>query len=1234
MRFLTIILSLTILSLAGVSEGLEVSIPHLTAIPDGNVTVPIGTTDVTGLYAVQIVITYDQNVVRPTEISTLGTILQGVAVVVNMATLGQIRIAASSASPFGGAGTLLFLKFDVVGAVGDTTELTLESVVFNEGSPGASITNGSLRIVGAGPPILLALSPDSAIVVSGNTIRFTATGRDGMGHTVPIDPVWDVTGGIGTINSTGLFTAGAPGTGYVIAQDGVAIDSASVTVLNHFLLISPDSIAVNVGAAAQFKAVARSAQGDTIEVSPDWTLIGEIGIITTGGLLMTAKAGFGIVIAAYESLVDSAFVSVVRPPIPFEEENVWISIGPDHSGHVSCLTINTDNPSAIYAGTRGGGVFKSTDGGDNWTRSSYGLTSPFIRSLALDPQNPSVVYAGTDNGIFKCVDGGSNWGEISEGLTNADVLSLALDPQNPSILYAGTNSGGVFKSESGGLSWAQINGGLTNMLVRSVVIDPDDTSVIYAGTDGGGVFKTSDGGTSWTKVNVGLTNTFIYSLAIDSQNPSILYAGTGYSGGIFKTENGGVTWTQVSGGTSTGWVYALVTDPLNSGVVYAGDDREGVFKSTDGGYTWDQINSGLTSANILSFAIDPQNPSTVYVGTFAGIFKSDAVLDWTPINNGLSAARVRSIIMDPENPSVMYVGAYGGGIFKSVDGGASWVSTNNGLGNLVQCLTIDPQNPFVLYTGLFYGGVSKSDDGALSWDQTGTVSSSNVMCLAIDPQSPSIVYAGTSGETWLSGGSIFRSINGADSWSVLGRGPTNTQIQSLAIDPQNSSIVYAGTREGIFMSLDRGLSWTLVNNGLTSFSIRSLAVDPQNSSEVYAGTYGGGVFQSNDKGSSWTQINNGLTDTRILCVAIDPQNPSVLYAGTDGGGVFKGEHKGARWSQINTELTNLHVAALAVNPEDPSIVYAGTRGAGVFVMIQTPVPLVGDVSGNGIITAFDASLILQKTVGLITLPDAEFPNFVVAVADVTGNGTISALDASHILQFSVGLITVFSIEGEPASKVAFGERCIRLGDIMYRDRLVVPILIDDITGVLSGEMALSFDPSKLRPIEASVSDLTSDYLFASNIQNATIKLSFAGAESKTGGGRIAEIVFEPLEEVVGVLSAVSLVHAQLNEGMIAVRVGAREVPEAYALMQNYPNPFNPETAVEYTLPEETHVRLVIYNTTGQTIRTLVEASQSAGYHQVVWDSRNDQSQPVGGGVYFYRMTAGGFSETKRMILLR
>ena len=169
---------------------------------------------------------------------------------------------------------------------------------------------------------------------------------------------------------------------------------------------------------------------------------------------------------------------------------------------------------------------------------------------------------------------------------------------------------------------------------------------------------------------------------------------------------------------------------------------------------------------------------------------------------------------------------------------------------------------------------------------------------------------------------------------------------------------------------------------------------------------------------------------------------------------------------------------------------------------------------------------------------------------------------------------------------------------------------------------------------ASTSASTSEYLLAHNVQDGRIRVSFAGAESRSGPGPMLELVFD--EADAEILGSLRLERVYLNEGMIPAQIVRRdtEAPTAYWLSQNYPNPFNPETAIRYTLPEEADVRLMIYNTMGQTVRTLVDASRPAGYHQAAWNGRDDEGHLVSGGVYFYRMTAGEFSETRRMILLR
>jgi hypothetical protein len=163
-----------------------------------------------------------------------------------------------------------------------------------------------------------------------------------------------------------------------------------------------------------------------------------------------------------------------------------------------------------------------------------------------------------------------------------------------------------------------------------------------------------------------------------------------------------------------------------------------------------------------------------------------------------------------------------------------------------------------------------------------------VSSLVIGPTNAPGIYAGTSER------GVFKSIDGASSWTQMNNGLTSLVIYSLAIGPINTQVVYAATKNGVFKSTNGGTSWTLT--GLTSTSthtiLRSLAIDPTNTQVVYAGaaasiSSSGGVFKSTDAGSSWTVIGTGLTHLYVDCLAMDPTHTQVIYAGTNGDGVFK-----------------------------------------------------------------------------------------------------------------------------------------------------------------------------------------------------------------------------------------------------------------------------------------------------------------------------------------------------------
>jgi photosystem II stability/assembly factor-like uncharacterized protein len=211
--------------------------------------------------------------------------------------------------------------------------------------------------------------------------------------------------------------------------------------------------------------------------------------------------------------------------------------------NVSVLAIDPLTPTTLYAGTTGdGGIFKSTDGAENWSAVNTGLTDFFVTGLVIDPLTPNTLYAGAGfppgGAIFKSINGGGNWTALFRG--NFTTQALAIDPTNPSTIYAGTFPAGVFKSTDGGVNWRFTSIGLTDPLVSvlALVINSLTPTTLYAGMRGG-VFKSTDGGESWSPLNDGLTNLSVQTLAIEAVSPTILYAGTG--DGVFVFQEAPVT---------------------------------------------------------------------------------------------------------------------------------------------------------------------------------------------------------------------------------------------------------------------------------------------------------------------------------------------------------------------------------------------------------------------------------------------------------------------------------------------------------------------------------------------------------------------------------------------------------------------------------------------------------------------------------------------------------------------
>jgi tetratricopeptide (TPR) repeat protein/photosystem II stability/assembly factor-like uncharacterized protein len=305
---------------------------------------------------------------------------------------------------------------------------------------------------------------------------------------------------------------------------------------------------------------------------------------------------------------------------------------------------------------------------------------------------------------------------------------------------------------------------------------------------------------------------------------------------------------------------------------------------------------GLAGGGVTALAIDPQSPATLYAGmSSGGVFKStDGGQTWVAASTGLDATPICILVLDPTTPTTIYASTERD-VYKTIDGSETWVSTDSSFGT-ASALVIDPVTPTIVYAGGSRGKIYRIIDSGESWNAFnielvkagGSESEPRVIALTIDPIKPTTLYAGTHSYT-VSGswryypGGVYKSTDGGRNWSQMTSG--YTYYWSLVIDPTMPSTLYAGTGNGVYKSTNGGQNWTVVNSGLSHATIHVLVIDPKVPSTVYAGT-DGGVYRSIDGGGYWSAINAGLTHTEVRALAIDPMTPSTVYAGTSEGGVF------------------------------------------------------------------------------------------------------------------------------------------------------------------------------------------------------------------------------------------------------------------------------------------------------------------------------------------------------------
>ncbi|HZD49119.1 MAG TPA: YCF48-related protein [Silvibacterium sp.] len=373
----------------------------------------------------------------------------------------------------------------------------------------------------------------------------------------------------------------------------------------------------------------------------------------------------------------------------------WSTV-PDMEGQsIRALEQARSNAKIWVAGTLKG-VYRSDDSGEHWKEISPAGSGEIheVESIAIDPADPQIIYAGTWHLPWKTTDGGAHWRNIKQGLIDdSDVFSIILDPKRPSVVYLSACSG-IYKSETAGEVFRKQQG-IPNTARRTRVLmqDPVNAATVFAGTTEG-LYQTTNAGTSWQRLTG--PDVIINDVYVDPSNNKHVLLATDRSG-VLLSENGGASFVAANTGFSQRQVEALLVDSRNPNTIYAGvlNDKTygGVFVSDDGGSTWSQHSAGLDGRDI--FTLQQAANGTVFAGTNHGILSLGAS-GWdlggkvvntkqeetTVIEHKKKVKEAKTVKLPPSTLESRVTGldlsgptwyaASASGLYSSADQGATW----------------------------------------------------------------------------------------------------------------------------------------------------------------------------------------------------------------------------------------------------------------------------------------------------------------------------------------------------------------------------------------------------------------------------------------------------------------------------------------------------------------------------------------------------------------------------------
>jgi photosystem II stability/assembly factor-like uncharacterized protein len=651
--------------------------------------------------------------------------------------------------------------------------------------------------------------------------------------------------------------------------------------------------------------------GESSNMTDAFTVTQGLGVWTTGGPYGGNISQ--VVVNPFTPTVVYAVADNVGLFASYDSAETWAPILEGKTYHFS-IAIDAADPNEIFAGG-GGYVYHTQDGGDTWDeligRGSE-LHHCYVHQLVTHPSVSGVVYDAVSvcegytppvdrSGIYFSDDHGTTWISLTQGVTDTNFTALAIQPQDPDTVLAGTESGNLFASQDGGQSWnwaAHLNDKIHTLdfnphisgeawaSARSMISNPPP--VLYKSTNlTDWALVTVDPGLTWGQDgwDLAFLDETIWAASI----------------GVYTSTDGGANWNPVENWHDS--ALSLDISPDDPTQMYIGVFRNGFYRSRDGGLSWQVANDGLAGLNPNSIAVDPNDPDIVYANAEIGLLKSDnGGYYWRKLDlftGGYPA--MNQLATDPITPNKVYFGQCGdgnvqGSIYScfSDDGGENWeqitvtlpttmATWSGGMyviaphptipGRIFGGATVAPQN-----TDNDHGLIFVSDDYAENWTLLGpSTPISEILQIAIDAVNPDLVYVATRGS------GLWKSTDGGYSWA--GTPFTSTTIVPyVTTHPSQENKVYFGssTIDGPinYISEDAGETWVRVNSEIEYRA--PVLFTPAQLPLLYAACeFSEKLCRSHDYGLTW-EVVPGMTNPGALAAGTDGERV-VIYVGSPGG---------------------------------------------------------------------------------------------------------------------------------------------------------------------------------------------------------------------------------------------------------------------------------------------------------------------------------------------------------------